>query len=89
MLNRLLECNKICLHGLHQSERSSYHKLNNVLLILGAKPSSSDLCLYRLNQEEKLAVIEISVNDILITIKKSNIMNHSMKDFPNTLTKRP
>lgn len=75
MLEELQIGNKVCLlkkalYGLRQAGRSWYTKLDESLRKLGAEPTKSDPCVYRLKELVGFSYILIYVDDIVVISKE-------------------
>ncbi|KAJ3661597.1 hypothetical protein Zmor_005987 [Zophobas morio] len=71
LLQELRKGDRVCLlkkslYGLRQAGRNWYTKLDSTLKELGAIPTASDPCLFRLKSGRDVVLIAIYVDDILI-----------------------
>lgn len=64
------------LYGLKQSGLQWYKRLKDVLLKMGLNLSSSDPCLFFINHKEKILLVTIYVDDILIASNNLLWINH-------------
>lgn len=81
---------KVCLlrkalYGLKQAGRSWNAKLDQVLREFGAKPTNSDHCFYVYGKGEKLTLIAVYVDDIIVASNNPTILkklkNHLNSNF--------
>jgi len=90
MLKALRGENKVCLlnkaiYGLRQAGRCWHDKLSETLLAFGARRSSADPCVFYKGKGERLTLIVVYVDDILVASKQASRINelhlHLSKNF--------
>lgn len=88
MLNDFKSGDKVCLlkkslYGLKQAGRSWYIKLNDTLQKLGAIPTKSDPCLFKIGTGDEITLLAIYVDDFLIAGRNQKGIDNLGKQLAN------